>query len=69
MSDKDIPSVPVTTLAGLTSLSDCKYIKIDFIFSIKYTFNSFCFYYFVYNVYTYVPIFFLNIILIIFLYF
>jgi hypothetical protein len=24
MSDRDIPSVPVTTLAGLTSLSDCK---------------------------------------------
>lgn len=25
MGDRDIPSVPVTTLAGLTSTSDCKY--------------------------------------------
>lgn len=25
MADRDIPSVPVTTLAGLASVSDCKY--------------------------------------------
>lgn len=25
-NERDIPIVPVTTLAGLTSLSDCKYI-------------------------------------------
>lgn len=29
MSDRDIPSVPVTTLAGLNSLSDCKYLVIS----------------------------------------
>lgn len=29
MGDRDIPSVPVTTLAGLTSTSDCKYFLIN----------------------------------------
>lgn len=28
MSERDIPVVPVTTLAGLTSLSDCKWFNL-----------------------------------------
>lgn len=30
MGDRDIPSVPVTTLAGLTSISDCEYFSFSF---------------------------------------
>lgn len=30
MADRDIPSVPITTLAGLTSLSDRKYLQLYF---------------------------------------
>lgn len=25
MADRDIPSIPITTLAGLASVSDCKF--------------------------------------------
>lgn len=42
MGDRDIPSVPVTTLAGLTSTSDCKYLLINATNAIvinKYTFS------------------------------
>lgn len=30
MNDREVPSVPVTTLAGLASISDCKQILFDF---------------------------------------
>lgn len=33
MADRDNPSVPVTTLAGLASVSDCKWIRLLIFFS------------------------------------
>lgn len=27
MNERDIPSVPITTLAGVASLTDCKYVN------------------------------------------
>lgn len=43
MADRDIPSVPVTTLAGLASVSDCKSInnsRIKRVFSLPLHFDN-----------------------------
>lgn len=40
MADRDESPVPITTLAGLASLSDCKYNCISFLFGISNNING-----------------------------